>query len=1499
MDEELLADFDSFTAPEADLAPVVETAPIVEAPVVEPISEADPMLSDFDTFTQVEQPQIDPIEQHRPPEVDENTWQDIRSRVSKLLTEYTPLGAIPAMGAELVAEGMQKEGSQVAEAMSVKSRLENIDFAYSDLADTFKAATGDKESEQLLKTKQNKLNDEVVSILDDRGIESYNDNGKLKVVIKDEDGNDTLHDLDDEVLDSVLGGFKASAGEIGGAIISATGGAVQAQRMLPLTATPQQRAVAGTVGALGAGYVGATIGRATDLIRNAISLNKEIDAKEVLTKSLEAGTADIAGTVAVGAIAKGVSKAVAPLGKAFDKAKTLIKQGNLSGAKKQIMKDFDLTDADIDKLYKNVAKDVEYAEDLTGDDLLRAKLTATMQQQPQGLEPLRQAIKKNTKAAIETSKEINMRAREVMNSASQFAKKPSAIGKSVEKYEKAVLENYGEVRSLIDEALPFHKSDLDTASFKPTLDDLNKRVVDPTVKEKLTNLAESLASQKSDTVDDLIGIRQQYNKFYGKNIQHFDTKPDKEALKSIQDTIDAKIDEALNTLPENISKSLKGAFTDAKQKYVKMFKTQDTATYNAIFRKGASESDIANSLIKYSKAADKDLETVLSKLSTVQRTKAEFGVINKMVKDNLAKGEAKAVDFAQLAEDIGTSKEIFKTPEAKQFIKNIEGFNTKFAKDIELQSAALGVTEKTKKNIATSVEGKARMVIASNYFEAFQRLFPSETGRRLSLQKAIEMSLEKSRTPREFFFNASKIKGMPNKDRIALKKAIKEIGEQEHRLKVKAQIEQDRVAKETATKKEKKILTEKEFHKAKWEEAKAERAKEIEAEKKGPSIEESKEAARKAKKKLPPQAQKVKDASVPEIGAEADSEKKAVKNMFAKNTSDKYKGMSKSEIAELDRMDAQALMDEANSVFAKGGDNLAAGLIAGIEKDEDGNITFDPEKFVLGLGGYTAVKALAKNKTIQKEFKSYVDRALTDLENKKGFNYLTGKQSIVDAGKAPSKNSLIVQHNLTSENILHAEDVGGLAVPSLAVTKVDAPLAGFGDITLLGHSNLIKPSRDIKVFGADVYSPRYPQINYSLTSRQQRMIDEDLAPYEAITASREYAEKDGLNALYDNVAFRAKFLDEKGIKVKLPKAAKANTDSMKAYNKYYKKIVSFKSFVDSQQLRFDVDFQKAMIQEYKDADPAMLKALDIGNPDGVKASQELINLAWKRAQKLSSLAEQMKKAGKPDEYAIKGAIREAINKKKLSGELKNYAKKYLKDVGAKETIWNGTDRMGRNKYIEHTLSNVINKLKKDIRGGENFNYGLGTARAKLTPEFKTIKQIQSQKDKLVSSGQFELVKKEMDDKVDEVSDSLKMYYEYDSDAFGYQAEVLGAISEQDLRGYGFKNLPDYVKEEVAELTTALREMPTEYFEVKVLRALDAGEFKLAVIPNGTSRETINLLKKKGLKISKYNPSNKGSREDVIKKAAGRERILFMHPATPGGAIAIGTANELTKTKKEK
>lgn len=85
----------------------------------------------------------------------------------------------------------------------------------------------------------------------------------------------------------------------------------------------------------------------------------------------------------------------------------------------------------------------------------------------------------------------------------------------------------------------------------------------------------------------------------------------------------------------------------------------------------------------------------------------------------------------------------------------------------------------------------------------------------------------------------------------------------------------------------------------------------------------------------------------------------------------------------------------ANAVFSKGIDNVAVGTYAGVEQDENGNITFDPGKFVLGLGGYTAVKAALKNKTVQGKLKEYAQDAINKIDmnpavyKENGFNAMS------------------------------------------------------------------------------------------------------------------------------------------------------------------------------------------------------------------------------------------------------------------------------------------------------------------------------------------------------------------------------------------------------------------------------------------------------------------------------------------------------------------------------
>ena len=592
----------------------------------------------------------------------------------------------------------------------------------------------------------------------------------------------------------------------------------------------------------------------------------------------------------------------------------------------------------------------------------------------------------------------------------------------------------------------------------------------------------------------------------------------------------------------------------------------------------------------------------------------------------------------------------------------------------------------------------------------------------------------------------------------------------------------------------------------------------------------------------------------------------------------------KAELAKLDDTDVKlspSEWEEANAVFAKGLDNVAVGAYAGIGQDENGNITFDPEKFILGLGGYTAVKQALKNGTIRGKLKDIavdaLDRVNFNPEVQKRGNSFNSMSPVKSKAQKEEKD-LIAQHNLTEDNVKFADKQGGLAVPSIAVTKKDTPLDGFGNITLLGDKEIITPKRDTKTYGADIYSPRYPQIKKQLSHKAIRNIEDDLDKYHDLVARGGYVDVDNL---IDDIGLKMKFLESKGYK----KDKVLKYDAPKKENIEIAK--TFKPFYEDGKLNRDYVNDDKFISKVKE----FLKN-KIGDDINDWSETQIQRVAKNYAQIMKDTLRKIEKGKSPDFYATRSNVSKIIDKKHKQ-EFKDYVDDYYKQHGAEEKIYNGTDRNGRQKWIDHNIDNVVKKLKKDLRGGEGFNYGTGSIRALHTPQFKSLAQIQKAKDRLVSKDEFEVVKKEVEDEYFKISDALNEHTgntSFSNDTLnGILSEIADAPLDRVLNEYGIKDLPKSIKDDIENLKTAMQEMPTEYFETKILRKVDLGEFKVALVPNGTSKETIELLKKKGLKVSKYNPKIDGARAEKIAKVAEKEGILFVNPThTMAGAFAGGS-----------
>ncbi len=386
--------------------------------------------------------------------------------------------------------------------------------------------------------------------------------------------------------------------------------------------------------------------------------------------------------------------------------------------------------------------------------------------------------------------------------------------------------------------------------------------------------------------------------------------------------------------------------------------------------------------------------------------------------------------------------------------------------------------------------------------------------------------------------------------------------------------------------------------------------------------------------------------------------------------------------------------------------------------------------------------------------------------------------SIVSSRKKPEKEkSLIVTHNLTAENLLHADRVGGLAVPSLAITKSGDAVVSFGEITLIGNEWLADPKRGAKAYGADVYSPRYPSISYKLDKYALKALNASLAEYR--TGREMYgSEIDNLEDLTQRDEFKAYM------------AAKFGDD-------------------------------------YK----------------------------W--------------------------------------SDLKREAASLLRKSGAEERIFKGYTNNGRS-YTPHTLENVVKILKKDMVGGESFNYGVGSLRAKFTPKFKSIADIKKNEGRLVTPENFAAIKKEIDDEFFSIVEELRPRAG-SGVSFGFADKVINVMEDapkvgiaKALEEYDLDGLDDTdIIESISDFLNKLKTLPTEYFEVLHARAVGLNEFDVAVVPDDTDEKAINALKRHGLDVEKYQSGNDSDRKAVVKSVSEQRDIVFsrMSPEDRAAAMA--------------
>lgn len=80
--------------------------------------------------------------------------------------------------------------------------------------------------------------------------------------------------------------------------------------------------------------------------------------------------------------------------------------------------------------------------------------------------------------------------------------------------------------------------------------------------------------------------------------------------------------------------------------------------------------------------------------------------------------------------------------------------------------------------------------------------------------------------------------------------------------------------------------------------------------------------------------------------------------------------------------------------------------------------------------------------------------------------------------------TLVAVHNISEDKLGESLELGGLPMPSMAVTKAATGHSGYGDISLVFGRESIDPSdRRNKVYSGDAWTPTFPEIGYKLDDK--------------------------------------------------------------------------------------------------------------------------------------------------------------------------------------------------------------------------------------------------------------------------------------------------------------------------------------------------------------------------------------------------------------------------------
>lgn len=489
---------------------------------------------------------------------------------------------------------------------------------------------------------------------------------------------------------------------------------------------------------------------------------------------------------------------------------------------------------------------------------------------------------------------------------------------------------------------------------------------------------------------------------------------------------------------------------------------------------------------------------------------------------------------------------------------------------------------------------------------------------------------------------------------------------------------------------------------------------------------------------------------------------------------------------------------------------------------------------------------------------------------------------------------LVVYHNVSAGKLREAIKLGGLPMPSLAITKRDIPFGDFGEITLIGDKDMIDPrkSRSNEVFSRDAYTVRKPVVNYEEPAK----IDSDTF-HKKYEETRKFLKKNSIDvreinfsfydgeeslaAMENNIAITYYYV-KNVLKKDIPIKERTVTPPVRGerlFKEYPKLIHALKSSKVKKGDFSEVDQAARQYFDKMRQDIAMGKGL-VGHSKRVLAKWTTnghINEEGVKGLLLRLSAYEEDKKKKPykevDRQDFVKDLRKTIEEAGIE-RFTAFVRSEFDSLYKDRYLWDN------GKKYAFNIDNIV-KLMKKYRGTNNegpggINYGFNSLLAFLSQKFTSIRDIKNH-ESLLAPNKKELARyKKAEDMYNRLIDeAAELRGSYGMDLDMDLAELMKDTRDgkKDLHGFPedkkfLQHIKDFLKE--ADKVT------TDYFEAKPARKVTFDEFSGAVIPKGTPEETVNFLESQGIVVREYDQDVEGDREAKAKELGQKLNVYFQN-----------------------